>query len=154
MTRPPEHRDLIDEVERLRQRVERLETRTRTVSVTKTFVIVGEFDLDLFIPPIFVGHDADNVRDQSLDLRGVFAYIGTGAASYQLLYAPVIDAARTYGDEELVLSGSVSSADSPPAHEDASVTDLSFGDRFRLALSDAVGAADLSVSLIFDHTPS
>jgi hypothetical protein len=152
----PRHNDLIDEVEDLRRRVRRLETRTRTATITKTFVVVGQIDPDLYIPPIFVAPDPEDVGDQGLGLRGLFAHLRAGTVDYALYCTPVVGAGFAYGAEFFVASGHLDAGTAPnhnDTSEDRRVAELSSGARFRLALPGAAFASDLSVSLIFDHTP-
>jgi hypothetical protein len=159
VTLSPRHNDLIDEVESLRRRVRRLETRTRTATITKSFVVVGDFDASLYIPPIFVAPDPESVGDQGLDLRGVFAFIRAGSVNYQITRTTVTGQGSgfsgttiAYGGDEFVGVGQIIAGEQPGAWT-GTASDLRFGERFFLDVTAAEGASDMTVSLIFDHTP-
>jgi hypothetical protein len=146
VTLSPRHNDLIDEVESLRRRVRRLETRTRPATITKSFVVVGDLD-------------PESVGDQGLDLRGVFAFIRAGSVNYQITRTTVTGQGSgfsgttiAYGGDEFVGVGQIIAGEQPGAWT-GTASDLRFGERFFLDVTAAEGASDMTVSLIFDHTP-
>jgi hypothetical protein len=117
------------------RRLANIERRRKGHTETKTFIIGGPVDTDLYVPPFFVGIDYDGDTPEWKVLIGFRAVLETGSATLKWLL-----------NGEPVASGQSVDADPLTSIYDIDAVDLALGDVIQVEITSATDAMNLSAA--------
>lgn len=94
MARSPASPDILDQIRRLREEVRQLRLAVRPHAETKTFIVAGDIEFGLWIPPVLINANPDQESPETKRLLSFHGSVRTGSITLDW-----------YLNEELLLAG-------------------------------------------------
>lgn len=130
--------DFLRRIQRLEEQMRLMAARRKGHSQDRTFIVGGEITPALYVPPMFIGINVDDLTPQWKTLTGFSAILRTGSATLRWQHNGVdIDGATAHN---------VSAVANPIVLTELQRVRLAHGDTVGFVIDSGDGAGDLSAA--------